>query len=367
MADPGRRPGLCVLALRPGCAACRGGAAHLSSAGRLRPGRDGGLATTAALGIHGPLGTSGPAGQRIGTTQPAAAYAGATAPSGGRDGRRPPRSPGRLSRACPVRWAWLIWVGQLSTGIARPEQSSSTRQQLGVRPGPQPGLPGGAQQVADAGVAEGGHLALRRQAGPAQRVPVVGGRVLEEDRRGRRGDRGGSPTGPGAGRRGSTAGPVGVQGGAVIPQPADLHPAPAVDLHVAGQAAARRTAPGRGICIANPPWPIAAANRVFGLWSPPGSQHGAYSPSSPVLPDRHDPGRDQVLHLVDGQHRVGLRVGAAVGDIDPGIAQQLLEQQRPDPAERPLDGLLVRRPQHPGGQDVARRSPAATSTRWWFL
>jgi hypothetical protein len=34
-----------------------------------------------------------------------------------------------------------------------------------------------------------------------------------------------------------------------------------------------------------------------------------------------------VLHLIDGQYRIGFRVSAAVGDIHPGIAGQVLEQQ----------------------------------------
>ena len=62
--------------------------------------------------------------------------------------------------------------------------------------GAQAGRAGVAQQVIGAGVAEGRHLALRRQPGPPQRVPVMGDRVLEEHVRAGRGARGGSPTCP---------------------------------------------------------------------------------------------------------------------------------------------------------------------------
>ncbi len=61
----------------------------------------------------------------------------------------------------------------------RPDQVQQQRQQLGVRAGSQPGLPGRGQQVAYPGVAERGHLALGWQPGPPQRVPVVRLRVLE--------------------------------------------------------------------------------------------------------------------------------------------------------------------------------------------
>jgi len=59
-----------------------------------------------------------------------------------------------------------------------------------------------------------------------------------------------------------------------------------------------------------------------------------------VLPHLHDPGGQQVLHRRDGQHRVALRIGAAVGDVHALVAEQQLKQQAPDPAERPLHGLL---------------------------
>ena len=59
------------------------------------------------------------------------------------------------------------------------DQVQQQRQQLGVRPGLQAGRAGGAQQVISADVAEGRHLALRWQPGPAQRVPVMGDRVAE--------------------------------------------------------------------------------------------------------------------------------------------------------------------------------------------
>jgi len=39
------------------------------------------------------------------------------------------------------------------------------------------------------------------------------------------------------------------------------------------------------------------------------------------------------------------------------VAGQLLEQQRPDSAERTFDGMLVRGPQDAGRQDVAAQDP----------
>jgi len=40
-----------------------------------------------------------------------------------------------------------------------------------------------------------------------------------------------------------------------------------------------RKSSGSGICREKPPWSIAAANSELGLWSSPGPQAGAYSPS----------------------------------------------------------------------------------------
>jgi hypothetical protein len=61
---------------------------------------------------------------------------------------------------------------------------------------------------------------------------------------------------------------------------------------------------------------------------------------APVLPDRHDPGGDQMLHRIDGEYRVGLRVDAAVGHVHAAVAEQVLEQQAADRAECPFHGLL---------------------------
>ncbi len=47
-----------------------------------------------------------------------------------------------------------------------------------------------------------------------------------------------------------------------------------------------------------------------------------------------------MLHLGDGQHRVGFGVDAAVGDVDTLVAEQVLKQQAPDRAECPFHGLL---------------------------
>ena len=72
----------------------------------------------------------------------------------------------------------------------------------------------------------------------------------------------------------------------------------------------------------------------------------------PVLPDFHDPRRDQMLGLRQRQYRVTLRVGAAVGDIDAAVAHQHLQQQRLYRRKCPLNCLLVGRAHHPGRQDV---------------
>jgi len=60
-----------------------------------------------------------------------------------------------------------------------------------------------------------------------------------------------------------------------------------------------------------------------------------------------------VLQLGHRQDGVAFRVGAAVGDVDAGVAGQPLEQQRADAAEDALDEVLVLGPQNPGGKDVA--------------
>jgi len=64
-----------------------------------------------------------------------------------------------------------------------------------------------------------------------------------------------------------------------------------------------------------------------------------------------------VLHLRHGQYRVGLGVGAAVGDVHAGVAGQLLEQQAPQRPERPLAGSLILGTQRAGGEDVAAQDP----------
>ncbi len=64
-----------------------------------------------------------------------------------------------------------------------------------------------------------------------------------------------------------------------------------------------------------------------------------------------------MLELVGRQHRVRGRVGPAVGDVDAGVADQVLEQKLSDHAEGPLNGGLVGRPQHPRGQDLAAEHP----------
>ena len=56
---------------------------------------------------------------------------------------------------------------------------------------------------------------------------------------------------------------------------------------------------------------------------------GAATPDNPL--------RDKAFHPLHGQRRGGLGVGAAVGDVDPGIARQVLEQQAPQRPEGSLD------------------------------
>ncbi|WP_424886722.1 hypothetical protein [Streptomyces sp. XH2] len=134
-----------------------------------------------------------------------------------------------------------------------------------------------------------------------------------------------------------------VQHAVMIPEPADLHPPAGMDLHMVGleqpvvqlrlgdlqgEAALlhRRGEQGVGAVV---------------LARAPGRRILA---QDPILPDADHPGGDQVLHLGHRQHRVALRVGAAVGDIGSGEAQQVFQQQRVDSRETPLDGELVGRP-----------------------
>ena len=90
--------------------------------------------------------------------------------------------------------------------------------------------------------------------------------------------------------------------------------------------------------------------RAVLLARPPGR---GVLPESPVLPDRNNPFCYHMFHLRHRQDGSGLGIRPAVGDVDPGIAGQVLEQQAPKCPERPFAGGLVLRPQHPGGQDVA--------------
>ena len=91
---------------------------------------------------------------------------------------------------------------------------------------------------------------------------------------------------------------------------------------------------------------------MLGLCRVPGSHAGAYSPSS------------RFCHTLTAQVAIRCSTwatvstasasvfGAPVGGVDPAVTQQHLQQQRLDPGKCPLDGLLVGRAQHPGGQDV---------------
>jgi hypothetical protein len=63
-----------------------------------------------------------------------------------------------------------------------------------------------------------------------------------------------------------------------------------------------------------------------------------------------------MFHGVDREHRVGLGVDAAVVDVDAGVAEQVLEQQRSDGPERPLDRLFVRGRSTRAGRTFAPRT-----------
>ena len=150
---------------------------------------------------------------------------------------------------------------------------------------------------------------------------------------------------------GRGAGPVGVQRRAVIPQPADLHPAAAVDLHQVHRQQLVIQLRGRDLQREPALGHRGGEQRVRAVPGARIPRRGVLAELA-VLPDLHDPGRDQVLGLRQGEHRVGLGIGAAVGGVDPAPAQQHLQQQRLDPGKCPLDRLLISRPQHPGGEDV---------------
>ena len=109
---------------------------------------------------------------------------------------------------------------------ACPDQVQHDGQQLGIRPWLQPARAGLRQQVADPGVAERGCLPAGRQARPGQLVPGVRDGVLEEHAAPVPGVAADDPLArvPAAPRRGGAV--VARQGRAVIPQPADRHPAP---------------------------------------------------------------------------------------------------------------------------------------------
>ena len=109
---------------------------------------------------------------------------------------------------------------------ACPDQVQHDGQQLGIRPWLQPARAGLRQQVADPGVAERGCLPAGRQARPGQLVPGVRDGVLEEHAAPVPGVAADDPLAlvPAAPRRGGAV--VALQSRAVIPQPADLHPAP---------------------------------------------------------------------------------------------------------------------------------------------
>ena len=182
-------------------------------------------------------------------------------------------------------------------------------------------------------------------------MPVVGDRVAEEYPAPVAGLAADLPLAPGGAALGRGAGPVGVQRRAVIPQPADLHPAAAVDLHQVHRQQLVIQLRGRDLQREPALGHRGGEQRVRAVPGARIPRRGVLAELA-VLPDLHDPGRDQVLGLRQGEHRVGLGIGAPVSDIDPAPARQHLQQQRLDPGKCPLDRLLISRPQHPGGEDV---------------
>lgn len=237
-----------------------------------------------------------------------------------------------------------------------PDQLQQDGKQLAVRFRPEPAGDGLPQQVPGPGITERGSLPAGWQARPGQLVPRVRDGVLEEDAAAVAGVAADHPFALVPAAPAGDGAAVAVQDRAVIPQAADLHPAPgdAADV-VGGQQLIEQV---RGRDLHREPG-LGERHReqrvraVSAVWIP---CRGVLAELA-TLPDRDDPGGDQVLHLVHGQRCVGGRVGAAVGDVDAGVSGQVLEQQLPDHPERVLAGGLVSRAQHPGRQDVAADHP----------
>jgi hypothetical protein len=147
-----------------------------------------------------------------------------------------------------------------------------------------------------------------------------------------------------------------VQCGPVIPEPADLYPSRIVDLDVVGgqqlvvKLGARdlQGEPALGHGRGEQRVRAVVADRVPAR---------AVLAELAVLPDRDNPGSDQVLDLSQRQHGIALGVGAAVGHVHSPEARQLLEQQRLDRAENSLASLLVGRAHDPGRDDVRADHP----------
>ena len=206
-AGPPHRAGVSLIlptpavrpALRPGCAARRSGAAHLSSAGPARAWPGPRPRAAAALGIHGRSVTSalrGPAQRH--DISPRRARGPRRRPAR-RDGPRTPRLPGcsrgRARCAGPCSCAASI-DGTLAGD--QPAARAAVRHRTGFR---QACLAARSRSRTRASLKEG--TSLRGQACPAPAGASRGRRGLGRRRCGRRGDHGGSPTGRGAGRLGS--------------------------------------------------------------------------------------------------------------------------------------------------------------------
>ena len=162
----------------------------ISGAGWHRGGAGCFLAPALALRVDGVVGVAGPVrparARRVRTVLPGLGVPGGGRGSGAGTGRL--RAGGTVGGGLAALDALAGQRGPLGLGqLRRPrihgdqatDQVQQQRQQLGVRARGQAGRACGAQQLIGADVAEGGHLAVGRQPGPGQGVPLVGARITE--------------------------------------------------------------------------------------------------------------------------------------------------------------------------------------------
>src|SRR5262249_41487729 len=133
------------------------------------------------------------------------------------------------------------------------------------------------QQVADPGVAERGSLPAGRHARPRQLVPRVRDGVLEEDAAPVAGAAADDPLALVPAAPAGDGAAVAVQDRAVTPEPADLHPAAGDAADVAGGQQLAGQVRRRDL-YREPGLRERRRGQRAGLWVPPGSQPGAYSP-----------------------------------------------------------------------------------------